>query len=216
MRSGQPAGADATRRGRPGARAASPAPPLPAAAGPEARPRRFSPQPARRQARPRRSSPRPAEGARVGSRRRPPSSLATATPGWCSWTRRTLRPTRCWPARREQDAAHQAAGQHAVAQRAASAVVGEDRQARELVHVPEDAVLKQIQEAAIPMNLMLSIGHATHIKAESAAGSTRAAAGDDRRSTRPRMWPGGPAIAGFTARGPAASTPAGRTTATWR
>ncbi|PUZ57615.1 hypothetical protein GQ55_5G446000 [Panicum hallii var. hallii] len=36
----------------------------------------------------------------------------------------------------------------------------------ERVHVPEDAVLKQIQEASIPMNLMLSIGHATHIKGE--------------------------------------------------
>ncbi|CAL4977285.1 unnamed protein product [Urochloa decumbens] len=36
----------------------------------------------------------------------------------------------------------------------------------ERVHVDEDDVLKQIQEASIPMNLILSIGHATHIKGE--------------------------------------------------
>ncbi|WVZ71906.1 hypothetical protein U9M48_020437 [Paspalum notatum var. saurae] len=40
----------------------------------------------------------------------------------------------------------------------------------ERVHVAEDALLKQIQEASIPLNLMLSlslsIGHVTHIKGE--------------------------------------------------
>ncbi|PVH66202.1 hypothetical protein PAHAL_1G176900 [Panicum hallii] len=69
MRRGQPAGADAPRRGRPGARAASPAPPLPAAAGPEARPRRFSPQPAQR----RRSPARPVR--RPGGRHGPAAPL---------------------------------------------------------------------------------------------------------------------------------------------
>ncbi|RLN21870.1 hypothetical protein C2845_PM07G04020 [Panicum miliaceum] len=43
---------------------------------------------------------------------------------------------------------------------------GKTGRALERVHVPEDAVHKQIQEASIPMNLMLSIGHATHIKGE--------------------------------------------------
>ncbi|CAO2180560.1 unnamed protein product [Urochloa humidicola] len=36
----------------------------------------------------------------------------------------------------------------------------------ERVHVDEDDVLKQIQEASIPMNVILSLGHATHIKGE--------------------------------------------------
>ncbi|CAO2204978.1 unnamed protein product [Urochloa humidicola] len=36
----------------------------------------------------------------------------------------------------------------------------------ERVHVDEDDVLKQIREASIPMNVILSIGHATHIKGE--------------------------------------------------
>ncbi|CAO2193261.1 unnamed protein product [Urochloa humidicola] len=36
----------------------------------------------------------------------------------------------------------------------------------ERVHVDEDDLLKQIQEASIPMNVILSLGHATHIKGE--------------------------------------------------
>ena len=34
------------------------------------------------------------------------------------------------------------------------------------VYVPEDAVLKQIQEAPIPMNIIFSIGHASYIKGD--------------------------------------------------